>query len=76
MITAEAAGEAGAEVEDEAVEVLPHPGEATAVSGRGGGHPQVITSAGTDTHPPPMTETDTSPAPGPGPPSPGTATGP
>ena len=67
MTIAEVAAEDGAEVEDEAVEVLLLPGEATAVSGSGAGegHPHLMCPE-TDTRhqEPPMTETDTSHDPG------------
>lgn len=64
MTIAEVAAEAGAEVEDEAVEVL-LPGEATVASGREaeGGHLHPSMCPETDTR---LQETDTSPAPGPG----------
>ena len=52
MTIAEVAAEDGAEVEDEVVEVLLLPGEATAVSGSGAGedHPHLMCPE-TDTHP-------------------------
>ena len=67
MTIAEVAAEDGAEVEDEVVEVLLLPGEATAVSGSGAGedHPHLMCPE-TDTRhqEPPMTEIDMSHDPG------------